>query len=241
MKYKKVCQGKFIERPNRFIANVEIDGKIFRAHVKNTGRCRELLVPGANMFLEDFEGRMGTRKLRYSLVGVLKETEGGNRIVNMDSQAPNKVVKEALESGKLRFASMGHAAYVKSEYSYGDSRLDFYVKDAGGREALVEVKGVTLENQGTAMFPDAPTERGVKHIKELIKAAGDGYAACIIFVIQMKGVRFFMPNDNTHAAFGEALREAQKSGVEILAYDCIATEDSLVLDKPVDLVLQNVL
>ena len=218
MRYEKICRGKFISRPNRFIAEVETGGCVRRAHVKNTGRCRELLVAGADLIMEDFRGRMGKRKLE-------------------DSQAPNKVVGEALRSGKLRIGGMGKVKAVKSEYVYGASRLDFYVKDETGREALVEVKGVTLEEDGTAMFPDAPTERGVKHIRELMGAASSGYVACVIFVIQMKGIDFFRPNDRTHAEFGEVLREAQKVGVEVLAYDCIVGEDSLRLDAPVEIKL----
>ena len=233
MKYEKICRGKFIERPNRFIAYVDIGGEICKAHVKNTGRCRELLLSGAEVYLEDFAGRMGERKLRYSLVAVQK----GTMLVNMDSQAPNKVVREALESGRLLPAGFEAAELVKAEYKYGDSRLDFYVRDRAGREALAEVKGVTLEEDGIARFPDAPTERGVKHIKELIKAKEEGYAACIIFVIQMKGVKKFTPNYATHRQFGEMLCAAEEAGVEILAYDCIAGKDFLTLDRPVEIVL----
>ena len=237
MRYEKICRGKFISRPNRFIAEVETGGCVRRAHVKNTGRCRELLVAGADLIMEDFRGRMGKRKLEYSLIDVTKETARGPILINIDSQAPNKVVGEALRSGKLRIGGMGKVKAVKSEYVYGASRLDFYVKDETGREALVEVKGVTLEEDGTAMFPDAPTERGVKHIRELMGAASSGYVACVIFVIQMKGIDFFRPNDRTHAEFGEVLREAQKAGVEVLAYDCIVGEDSLRLDAPVEIKL----
>ena len=237
MKYEKICRGKFISRPNRFIAEVETGGYVRRAHVRNTGRCRELLVTGADLIMEDFRDRMGKRKLEYSLIGVTKETARGPILINVDSQAPNKVVGEALRSGKLRIGDMKKAEIVKSEYTYGTSRLDFYVKDETGREALVEVKGVTLEEDGTAMFPDAPTERGVKHIRELMGAASSGYVACVIFVIQMKGIDFFRPNDRTHAEFGEVLREAQKVGVEVLAYDCIVGEDSLRLDAPVEIKL----
>lgn len=237
MRYEKICRGKFISRPNRFIAEVETGGYVRRAHVKNTGRCRELLVTGADLIMEDFRDRMGKRKLEYSLIGVTKETARGPILINVDSQAPNKVVGEALRSGKLRIGDMKKAEIVKSEYTYGTSRLDFYVKDETGREALVEVKGVTLEEDGTAMFPDAPTERGVKHIRELMGAASSGYVACVIFVIQMKGIDFFRPNDRTHAEFGEVLREAQKAGVEVLAYDCIVGEDSLRLDAPVEIKL----
>lgn len=237
MKYEKICRGKFISRPNRFIAEVETGGYVRRAHVRNTGRCRELLVTGADLIMEDFRDRMGKRKLEYSLIGVTKETARGPILINVDSQAPNKVVGEALRFGKLRIGDMKKAEIVKSEYTYGTSRLDFYVKDETGREALVEVKGVTLEEDGTAMFPDAPTERGVKHIRELMGAASSGYVACVIFVIQMKGIDFFRPNDRTHAEFGEVLREAQKAGVEVLAYDCIVGEDSLRLDAPVEIKL----
>ena len=237
MKYEKICRGKFISRPNRFIAEVETGGYVRRAHVRNTGRCRELLVTGADLIMEDFRDRMGKRKLEYSLIGVTKETARGPILINVDSQAPNKVVGEALRSGKLRIGDMKKAEIVKSEYTYGTSRLDFYVKDETGREALVEVKGVTLEEDGTAMFPGAPTERGVKHIRELMGAASSGYVACVIFVIQMKGIDFFRPNDRTHAEFGEVLREAQKAGVEVLAYDCIVGEDSLRLDAPVEIKL----
>ena len=237
MKYEKICRGKFISRPNRFIAEVETGGYVRRAHVRNTGRWRELLVTGADLIMEDFRDRMGKRKLEYSLIGVTKETARGPILINVDSQAPNKVVGEALRSGKLRIGDMKKAEIVKSEYTYGTSRLDFYVKDETGREALVEVKGVTLEEDGTAMFPDAPTERGVKHIRELMGAASSGYVACVIFVIQMKGIDFFRPNDRTHAEFGEVLREAQKAGVEVLAYDCIVGEDSLRLDAPVEIKL----
>lgn len=233
MKYEKICRGKFIERPNRFIAHVDIGGEICKAHVKNTGRCRELLLSGAEVYLEDFAGRMGERKLRYSLVAVQK----GTMLVNMDSQAPNKVVREALESGRLLPEGLEAVELVKAEYKYGDSRLDFYVRDRAGREALAEVKGVTLEEDGIARFPDAPTERGVKHIKELIKAKEEGYAACIIFVIQMKGVKKFTPNYATHRQFGEMLCAAEEAGVEILAYDCIAGKNFLTLDRPVEIAL----
>ena len=233
MKYEKIIGGKFIDRPNRFVARVEISGKIHEAHVKNTGRCRELLLPGAEVFLEDFSGRMGARRLRYSLVAVKKETMQGRIMINMDSQAPNKVVKEALESGRLVPSGLEDVTEVKAEYRYGDSRLDFFVRDVRGRECLIEVKGVTLEENGIARFPDAPTERGVRHIKELMAAKEGGVDACVIFVVQMKGVTSFEPNYETHRQFGEMLCMAERSGVEILAYDCRAEEDSLELDMPV--------
>lgn len=201
--------------------------------MRNTGRCRELLVPGAAVFLEDHIGRMGTRKLRYSLVAVEKRTDRGTLLVNMDSQAPNKVVREALEDGKLLPAGLSNLAYLKSEYTYGSSRLDFYARDSRGAEWFAEVKGVTLEENGVARFPDAPTERGVKHLEELMAAVEEGYKAAIIFVIQMKGIGVFEPNDATHPQFGEALRKAGNAGVAVLAFDCRVTENALHLDSPV--------
>ena len=243
MKYQDIIKGKFISRPNRFIAVVEIDGREERAHVKNTGRCRELLQPGASVYLEDFRNRMGSRKLEFSLVGVEKEVQrAGARhviMINMDSQAPNKVVKEAMQSGSLLPAGFGDVSYIKPEYTYGNSRIDFYAEDSTGRKLLMEVKGVTLEEGGTARFPDAPTERGIKHIEELIAAKRHGFEAVVCFVIQMKGVERFEPNYSTHAAFGEALCRAADEGVEVIAYDCVVEEDGLVLDKPVPVYLER--
>ena len=233
MKYINVKTGKFIDRPNRFIATVEVDGSIEKAHVKNTGRCRELLIPGAQIYLEDFEGRMGKRKMRYSLIKVMK----GTQLVNMDSQAPNVVIREALLNGCLQLPDMGPLSIVKGEHKFGNSRLDFYVEDASGQQGLIEVKGVTLEIDGVAKFPDAPTERGIKHIEELAGAREDGYNVYIIFVIQMKGITAMMPNDDTHKAFGDALRTASSQGVHVLAYDCIVTEDGLDIDSPVPVIL----
>ena len=233
MKYTNIKTGKFIDRPNRFIATVEVDGSVEKAHVKNTGRCRELLIPGAQIYLEDFEGRMGKRKMRYSLIKVKK----GDQLVNMDSQAPNIVVREALLSGQLQLPDMGPLTLVKGEYKFGDSRLDFYVEDSDGHKGLIEVKGITLEVDGIAKFPDAPTERGVKHIEELIGAGREGYNVYIVFVIQMKGISAMMPNDETHKAFGDTLRSAAEQGVHVLAYDCIVTEDGLQIDSPVPVVL----
>ncbi|MBR5517035.1 MAG: DNA/RNA nuclease SfsA [Firmicutes bacterium] len=233
MKYEKIIKAKFIERPNRFIAVVEVDGEQQKSHVKNTGRCKELLVPGATVYLEDFEGRMGSRKMRYSLIGVEKVVDDKILMINMDSQAPNKVVKEALLNGKIKLPGMASLDIVKSEYVYGDSRLDFYVKDIDGVEGFIEVKGVTLEDRGIASFPDAPTERGIKHLKELAKARGEGKLVFAVFVIQMKEVHTFIPNDITHKAFGDALREAQAAGVYVLAYDCIVETDTLSIDQPI--------
>lgn len=229
MKYDKICKGNFIERPNRFIAVVEIEGEIVKAHVKNTGRCRELLVPGATVYLEDFDGRMGTRKMRYSLIGV----EKGELLINMDSQAPNKVAEEALLSGVLKLPGMGALTDVKREQTYGGSRFDFRVEDADGQIGWLEVKGVTLEEDGVARFPDAPTERGVKHVEELLAAVKDGYKGYVLFVIQMPEVSHFEPNDKTHKAFGDALRKASSSGVGVLAWSCQVTPSTLELFKPV--------
>ena len=233
MKYNNIKQGNFLDRPNRFIAIVEVDGSVENAHVKNTGRCRELLIPGAQVYLEDFEGRMGNRKMRYSLIKVQK----GNQLVNIDSQAPNITVREALFSGRLQLPDMGPLTLVKGEHKFGNSRLDFYVEDSARKKGLIEVKGVTLEVDGIAKFPDAPTERGIKHIEELIGAASDGYNVYIIFVIQMKGITAMMPNDDTHKAFGDALRTAAARGVHVLAYDCIVTEDGLDIDSSVPVIL----
>ena len=235
MRYENVVKGKFIGRPNRFIALVEVDGQEVRAHVKNTGRLKELFVPGVEVYLEDHVGRMGDRKLRYSLIGVCK----GNEKVNVDSQAPNKVVKEALETGKLFPAGIKSVSYIKPEYKFGDSRLDFYVESEEGEKVLMEVKGVTLEVDGVARFPDAPTERGVKHVEELIKATEEGYKACVVFVIKMKGVNRFCPNYDTHPEFGEALARAKAAGVEVIAVDCLVKKDSLAIDSQINVSLKN--
>ena len=229
MKYENIVRGKFKERPNRFIASVCVEGNEERAHVKNTGRCRELLEKDADIYLEDHIGKMGKRKLRYSLIAVEKKTERGTFLVNMDSQAPNKVVKEAIENGDIRLPGMSSIAKIKGEAMYGESRLDFYAEDDRGREAYIEVKGVTLEEDGLARFPDAPTERGVRHLEELIKAAGEGKKAFVIFD--------FPPNDRTHKAFADALRKASSEGVNVMAYDCIVTRSSIVCADSVPVIL----
>lgn len=233
MKYEKIVEGKFESRPNRFVASVDIGGKKELSHVKNTGRCRELLIPGVKLYLQDHSENMGTRKLKYSLIGVEKVNDGRALIINMDSQAPNKVVKEAIERGTIRLKDMAEPEYIKSEASYGDSRLDFYVKDKKGQEAYLEIKGVTLEEDGVARFPDAPTQRGIKHLEELIKIRKTGKKAFIIFIIQMKQTVRFEPNDRTHKAFGDALRRAAACGVGVLAYDCKVTEDSIICDQKI--------
>lgn len=224
MKYSKVVEGIFIERPNRFIAKVQIDGKEETVHVKNTGRCRELLPPGAKVFLADEEGK--ERKTRYDLVAALKE----DRIINMDSQAPNAVVKEALQQGLV----LRDVKEIKPEFTYGESRFDFFVQTKHHpKGAFIEVKGVTLEKDNIVAFPDAPSERAVKHIHELIKARKEGYEAYILFVIQMEKVRFLIPNETTHKEFSIALRAAKESGVRILAYDTLVTADSMRLHQQV--------
>ncbi|MDO4392785.1 MAG: DNA/RNA nuclease SfsA [Bacillota bacterium] len=237
MRYSKIVSGKFIERLNRFVAVVDVSGELQKVHVKNTGRCRELLIPGALVYLEDFQGRMGARKMRYSLVGVIKETDRESIMINMDSQAPNYVVREAFEAGNLILPDFGRASSVKWEYKYGESRIDFHVINDEGRQGLVEVKGVTLEKDGVAEFPDVPTERGIKHVRELIKAHDEGYYAAVLFVIQMKGMKEFRPNDETHRAFGDSLREAAVRGVHILAWDCQVGADEIVLDEEVGVII----
>lgn len=233
MKYGKIIPAGFVSRPNRFVAQVDIAGELTQAHVKNTGRCRELLIPGAAVYLEDFAGRQGKRKLRYDLVAV----EKGGLLINMDSQAPNKVAREALSGGIIPLPGMAELSIVRPETVYGDSRFDFYVSDTAGGEGFVEVKGVTLETDGVASFPDAPTERGVKHLRELVRAKENGYNAYVLFVIQMSGMKLFVPNDERHAAFGEALRQAAMKGVHVLAYGCAVTPDLLCITSPVPVCL----
>ncbi|MBQ1234178.1 MAG: DNA/RNA nuclease SfsA [Oscillospiraceae bacterium] len=228
MKYQKIVTGVFRSRPNRFVAMCEVEGQTYRCHVKNTGRCRELLIPGVQVYLQDRRGEGGSTD--FSLIAVKK----GDQIVNIDSQAPNAVVKEALLSGSLVLPGFEDPDLVRGEYTFGDSRLDFYI-EKGSRKGLVEVKGVTLEVEGAALFPDAPTQRGIKHLNELAKA--EGYDRFVIFVIQMKGVALFSPNNATHPQFGQSLKDAQTAGVTVLAFDCDVTEDSLILDSPIPVVL----
>lgn len=228
MEYQNVVEGIFVRRPNRFIAIVLINGNEEVCHVKNTGRCRELLVPGARVYLE--ESHNPARKTKFSLLSVWKDT----RLINMDSQAPNKVVKEWLEK-EIWFKDV---RLIRPETSYGGSRLDFYL-EYGERRAFIEVKGVTLEEDGTVRFPDAPTQRGVKHIRELMDAKREGYDSYVIFVIQMEKVVCFVPNDGTHREFGDALREASLNGVEILAFDCRVEKDVLELREAVEVRLEH--
>lgn len=222
MRYKNIVEGRFISRPNRFVANVEIDGKTEVCHVKNTGRCRELLTEGAQVWLEKAEPS-AKRKTLYDLVAVRK----GDRLINMDSGAPNIAAGEFLPT-------VFPNSIIRSEYSYGNSRFDFYI-ESGGRKILLEVKGVTLEEDGIVMFPDAPTERGVKHINELSRCLDEGFESYLLFVIQMEDVRCFKPNDATHPEFGQALRRAAERGVRLTAYDCKVTPDSMKIRNKVEI------
>ena len=213
MRYGNVVKGTFLDRPNRFIAHVIIDGETETAHVKNTGRCRELLLPGAEVWLERLDNP--ARKTKYDLIAVRKES---GLLVNIDSQTPNKVAREWLETQGFDI--------IIPEYTYGNSRLDFYMEKDGER-FLLEVKGCTLEIGGIGYFPDAPTERGVKHLRELARAAGEGYHAAVAFVIQMDGVKEVRPNNDTHPAFGAALQEAKVAGMEVLFLQCHVEPDAL--------------
>ncbi len=226
MKYERIRKAVFLERPNRFIAYGEIDGKKETIHVKNTGRCAELLIPGAVIYVQ--ESANPARKTKWDLIAV----EKGERLINMDSQIPNRVVQEWVESG----AMFKNVTQVRPETTYGNSRFDLYV-EADGKKIFIEVKGVTLEENGVCRFPDAPSERAVKHMEELVKAMGDGYETYVFFVIQMSDVKYFTPNTDTHPAFAQALRDAAAAGVHVLAMDCAVTPDSIAIRKPVDVVL----
>ena len=223
MKYREIADGIFVDRPNRFIAHVEVNGAVETVHVKNTGRCRELLLPGTAVRLEVSDNPK--RKTKYDLVAVHKQGLGW---VNMDSQAPNKVVGEWL-------AKQGYD-YIKPEFTYGKSRIDFYM-EKGEQKYLMEVKGCTLEVDGIGYFPDAPTERGVKHLHELIHAVEQGHRATAFFVVQMAEVTDFAPNDDTHPAFGAALRQAAAAGVNVVAYACRVAPDRMEIDRPVPVIL----
>lgn len=227
MRYEKITKGKFISRPNRFKAYVELNGEEELVHVKNTGRCAELLKAGATVYVQKSDKE--ERKTKWDLIAV----EKGERMINMDSQIPNQVVKEWLEKENL----FENITCIRPEYTYGNSRFDLYV-EAGEQKIFIEVKGVTLEEDGVVRFPDAPSERAVKHVEELEKAVKDGYEAYVFFVIQMKDVRYFTPNRQMHPEFAEALAEAERNGVKILAYDCSVTEDSIELGKEVPVVLE---
>ena len=225
MVYKEVCEARFLSRPNRFVALVDREGCPERVHVKNTGRCAELLVPGARVWLSRAENP--ARRTPYDLIAVEKQRPAGPLLINMDSAAPNAVAGEWLRSGGL-----GRLDQVRAEYRLGDSRFDFFAR-RGEEKLLIEVKGCTLEEGGLARFPDAPTLRGLKHVRELTRLSGQGWKCFVLIVIQMKEIRLFAPNWATHPEFGLALAEARRAGVEILAMDCISTADSLRIDRPV--------
>lgn len=226
MQYGKILPARFLARPNRFVARVEAEGQELVCHVKNTGRCRELLVPGATVWLE--ESPNPNRKTKFDLIAV----EKGERLINMDAQAPNQVFGEWAQSGHFREG----LTLLRPEMTYGSSRFDFYWESSKSR-GFVEVKGVTLEEDGVVRFPDAPTLRGLKHLEELVKAHEAGYEAAVCFVIQMGDVRWFAPNDATHPEFGQTLRKAAAAGVEVLAMDCAVTPQTLTMGKPVPIKL----
>ncbi|MDY3861582.1 MAG: DNA/RNA nuclease SfsA [Ruminococcus sp.] len=229
MIYENIVEGNFLSRPNRFIAKVNIDGREQTVHVKNTGRCRELLTENARVLCEHFP--KGKRKTDYDLISVYK----GDRLINMDSQAPNRVFGEFLRSERL-FRGID---LIKPETKFGDSRFDFYI-EAEERKIFAEVKGVTLEENGVVLFPDAPTQRGVKHLNELVRAVKEGYEAFAVFVVQMENVRYFTPNAKTHPEFTQALINARNSGVNLLCYDCRVTENSLEINNPVEIAFNSI-
>ena len=225
MKYANMCPGIFLARPNRFIAHVEIEGQPEVVHVKNTGRCRELLPAGAEVWCQKSDNP--ARKTKYDLITVKK----GSRLINMDSQAPNLAAREWLAAGGL-----GEIKNLRAETKHGDSRFDFsFTKD--GKPCFLEVKGCTLENDGVCAFPDAPTERGAKHLRGLTEAAKEGYGGYVLFVIQMADVKYLHPNDATDPEFGKALREAAANGVEVLAVDCAVTVDEMKIRNFVPVIL----
>lgn len=236
MEYQNIVTGTFLKRPNRFIAHVLVDGREVICHVKNTGRLREFLMPGAELVLEFHpDAAAQGRKTSYSVIGVYKENAGCDRLrllINMDSQAPNQAASEWLKSGDF---SAG-VTDIRREVTYHGSRFDLGFSE-NGHPSFMEVKGVTLEQDGNAMFPDAPTERGVKHIMELREAALEGYHAYILFVIQMKGIVSFTPNRKAHPDFAKALKEAADSGVQVLARDCLITRNTMKIDMPVKVIL----
>ena len=227
MNYSKVVPGKFLDRPNRFVAHVEIGGTVETVHVKNTGRCRELLVSGARVYCQHLEHP--GRRTKYDLIAV----EKNGRLINMDSQAPNAAAGEWLRGGGL-----GEVQNLRAETVHGDSRFDFSFT-LGGRQCFLEVKGVTLEQDGVCAFPDAPTIRGSKHLRGLADAAREGYGAYVLFVIQMENVRFLRPNDGTDPDFAAGLRQAAEAGVEVLAYSCAVTPDSMTITLPVPVKLEK--
>ena len=231
MKYKKIVEGNFLKRPNRFIAQVLINGKEETVHVKNTGRCKELLIPGAKVILEDCTNNLN-RKTKYSIISVWKE----NMLVNMDSQVPNAVVFQALRENKIR--GLESLTNLKREVTFGNSRYDIYF-ESKEQKGFIEVKGVTLENNHISMFPDAPTERGTKHALEMIHVVKQGYRGIILFLIQMKGPKVFRLNWQMDNKFSEAVKLASENGVEILAYDSIVKDNSIEIGSSIEIVLNT--
>lgn len=224
MKYKNIYEGIFIKRLNRFVAIVEINGKEETVHVKNTGRCGELLVKGAKIYLQYVDKK--TRKTKYSLINVLK----GDNLFNIDSQVPNKVIEDALKNNKIE--GLKDLDYIKREQTYGNSRFDFYF-EKGERKGYIEVKGVTLENNSAAKFPDAPTTRGTKHVNELVEAKNDGYDTFIFFLLQFKGAENFSTNREMDQDFAEAIDKAIEKGVRVLVYDSVVTKDSIIISEEI--------
>lgn len=220
MKYENIVKGEFLDRPNRFIANVIIDGKTEVCHVKNTGRCKELLIKGATVYLQKSDNP--NRKTKYDLIAVQK----GERLINMDSQIVNYVALEYLPQ------LFENIVYVKPECKYGNSRFDIYIETKTDK-IFVEVKGVTLENDGVVCFPDAPTERGVKHLKELQKAVTEGYKACVLFVVQMDNVQYFESNRETHPEFADTLKQVSENGVNIFAFQCDVTPETIKIKNQI--------
>jgi len=232
MKYNNIVKATFIKRPNRFISHCLVNGKEVIAHVKNTGRCGELLIEGVTVYLE--HAPSPTRKTDYSLIAVMK----GDRLINMDSQAPNKVAYEGIKSGKIKLPGVkGERTYIKQEFKYGNSRFDLYVETTLEEKILIEVKGVTLELDDVVMFPDAPTTRGDKHVNELIEAEKEGYLTYVLFIVQMEGVSYFTPNAERDPKLAESLRAASEAGVGIMAYDCVVKPDELRVKEIAKVVL----
>ena len=233
MTYQNIHTARFLARPNRFIARVEVEGREETVHVKNTGRCKELLVPGCTVYLEGSANPQ--RKTKYDLIAVEKARPGlPPLLINMDSQAPNKVFGERMAAGLGAELGLPKPSLLRPETTWGNSRFDFYWEESEtGQKGFVEVKGCTLEENGLALFPDAPTQRGVKHLRQLIACREAGYEAAVCVVVQMEGMTAFSPNDRTHPQFGAALREASRAGVKVLAVECAVTADSLTMTKPV--------
>jgi len=223
MIYKNIQKARFLNRPNRFIAHIDIDGKTEVCHVKNTGRCRELLTENATVFVQKSDNP--NRKTKYDLISVLK----GEKLINMDSQIPNKVFGEWAQNSGF----FGEIKLLKAEKTFENSRFDFYI-ETDNEKIFVEIKGVTLEQDGVVMFPDAPTERGVKHINELCRCIDNGYKAYIFFIIQMDNVKYFTPNRKTHPQFADVLKAAAEKGVGVYALDCKVSENSIAADKFVE-------